>query len=821
MRYPICAWGALTLLSASACGDNLTPPIPVDYDHGAIAADVMAPLGQPYPAATPEQLETFARGREVMERRFSRADGLGPAFNVTFCGACHEKPVPGGGAGEYRNFFIAGLKEENEPFRFLNAVPLLDCGEAEVPPGMRDVNPAPESNTGAFAGVIRQFYYGDEYTSRPDPRLNMEEELKINVIAQRNPIPFFGVGLIAELDESEILKRADPDDEDGDGISGRPNYVQGFVGRFGVKAQTTSIEGFIRGPLFNHLGVTTDPLSEEEKAALPVDSSSGAGNSGAMLWRRGIGHYAQAAAPAGPNCDLDSAPDPEMSRSELFDLVSFSMLLAAPQVEEMTPQRRAGMTAFNTARCDSCHAPRLESFRGPLPVYSDILLHDMGPDLADNLEFADATGSEFRTQPLWGISATGPYLHDGRAHTIDEAIRMHGGEAQGARDAYESFSDQERDDLIEFLLSLGGRSQFTMGLLPPDAPMPGVGEYGGPRRELPPSELSEFEAARLEFDRERGRSEGLGAPRFNGDSCRACHFDPVIGGSGPRGVNVMRHGIVNASGDFVPPSVGTVLHKSTILSDSANLPQPDATTFEHRQTPPLFGLGDLDDLSDDAILANADPLDEDGDGISGKVSVVDGGRIGRFGWKAQVPSLREFVRDAVGTELGMTLPFEEGLTFGKINDNDDVPDPEMLPIEADRLLFFMRELAAPPRGSGANSAEALEGETLFSSVGCAKCHVPSLDGPTGPVPAYTDLLLHEVLPPDSTGIEEASATVLEFRTPPLWGVSHTAPYLHSGAADTLMDAILAHAGEASNVIAAFEALAESEKAALITFLETL
>ena len=89
------------------------------------------------------------------------------------------------------------------------------------------------------------------------------------MIAQRNPIPFFGVGLIAELSEAAILKHSDPIDIDGDGVSGRPNYDQGFVGRFGRKAQTVSIEGFIRGPFFNHLGITTDPLSNEQRRDLP------------------------------------------------------------------------------------------------------------------------------------------------------------------------------------------------------------------------------------------------------------------------------------------------------------------------------------------------------------------------------------------------------------------------------------------------------------------------------------------------------------------------------------------------------------------------
>ena len=183
---------------------------------------------------------------------------------MTFCGACHERPQPGGSAGLYRNFFLAGVRLDDGPFVMGHNVTLFECGDPATPPAERERNPPPESATGAFVGVIRMFSHFAGQTARPDPGFAP------NVIVQRNPIPFYGVGLLAELSEEEILRRADPDDEDGDGISGRPNYDKGFVGRFGLKAQTVSIEGFIRGPLFNHMGVTTDPLTHEQRARLPV-----------------------------------------------------------------------------------------------------------------------------------------------------------------------------------------------------------------------------------------------------------------------------------------------------------------------------------------------------------------------------------------------------------------------------------------------------------------------------------------------------------------------------------------------------------------------
>ena len=168
---------------------------------------------------------------------------------------------------------------------------------------------------------------------------------RTNVMAQRNPIPFFGVGLVAALSEESLEAYIDEGDANNDGVSGRPNYVSGFIGRFGRKSQTTSIEAFIRGPLFNHLGVTTLPLSNEMRARLPVDSSNpeAADDQGATLWfADALTRHAQAGAPDNPNFDCDGVSDPEMSQEALFDLVSYTMLLAAPDDDLWSKQAHSG-----------------------------------------------------------------------------------------------------------------------------------------------------------------------------------------------------------------------------------------------------------------------------------------------------------------------------------------------------------------------------------------------------------------------------------------------------------------------------------------------
>jgi CxxC motif-containing protein (DUF1111 family) len=776
------------MLTGSGCPKPAPPP---DTSN-----DLFAPIGQPVPFATPDQLGAFDRGKAVALRRFKLSEGLGPTFNVTFCTACHERPAIGGGAARYRNFFISGTRTPDGKFTL-----------------------------GTTGGVIRVFHYGAGDLARPVIPPDR------NVFAQRKAIPFFGVGLLAEVTEGEILSRADPDDADGDGISGRPNFDGALIGRLGRKCQTASIEGFIRGPLFNHVGVTSDPLTNDDRARLPVDISI-AGN--AKRRNKDIHPLSeQAAAPDAPTVDNDGIPDPEMGHDDLFDLVSFAMLLAPPAPQTTSARAIAGKALFEQARCTSCHVPALKSPRGDLPAYTDLLIHDMGSGLADGIEQGVATGSEFRTQPLWGIAAVGPYLHDGRADTLQDAILAHGGEASDARNAFAAFSLEDQQKVVDFLLSLGGADQYSTGLLPPDAPIPAVGEYGGPRRDLNDYEKTLFLLGREVMDRDFNQAQGLGGlagadggGRFNGDSCRSCHQDPVIGGAGPRDVNVMRHGIL--TGGVFSASIdapNTILHKEIALGFGPIRPAADVNVFEHRQTPHLFGLGLIDAISDATILSHADPNDADSDGISGRAHVLADNRVGRFGWKANVPSLREFLRDAFGGELGLSIPAESGLSFGFLQDMDSVLDPEVPFDELNNLDFFARMLGPPPRQANAQDSDVLHGQQVFADVGCVKCHIPSLpavvEGAAVDVPLYSDLLLHSILPAGKAGIEDGTAGMRQFRTAPLWGLSHTAPYFHSGEADTIDQAVRLHDGEAASIRQLYIQLSDDDRSALLAFLGSL
>lgn len=243
--------------------------------------------------------------------------------------------------------------------------------------------------------------------------------------------------------------------------------------------------------------------------------------------------------------------------------------------------------------------------------------------------------------------------------------------------------------------------------------------------------------------------------------------------------------------------------------------------FELRQTPHTFGLGLIERIPESAIVANADPADTNRDGIAGRARRLTDGRLGRFGWKAGVPSVREFVRDALSNELGLTVPTVAGETFGNRTDNDRVADPEATPETLDDLAFFIASLAPPPR-TRTDAAQEDLGEAVFNRVGCAACHRPSLPDDQGrPVALYSDLLLHDVAADNARGVADGDVRTREFRTAPLWGLARSAPYMHDGRASTVEAAIAAHHREGETASRAVSALPVGDRAALVAFLRSL
>ncbi|MFT5291372.1 MAG: CxxC motif-containing protein (DUF1111 family), partial [Planctomycetota bacterium] len=378
-------------------------------------------LGDPLPGLTQDELDAFNRGRLIFTKHFTPEEGLGPHYNATACSSCHNSPLPGGGGRLYRNFYIARAGFTPDPAAMFDL------------PGL--ISPVvPAFGTGT--------HFGAGFTLEGGRAIIPDDIAGIPIaVTQRRAIPLFGVGLFEFISNATILANADPDDADLDGISGRANNDVNGHGRFGVKAQANNIEIFTRQPMQNQMGITSDPF----------DGSGGVVSLGHMAFQASGGLD-------DPTTDSDSVPDPEMGTADLGDLIAFSRFLAPPTPKAVLDAGELnGQALFTSLKCDACHIQTLSSSRGPVNAYSDLLLHDMGPTLADNIGFGTPqastidpahNGSEFRTAPLWGISLFGPYIHDGRAKTLDDAILLHGGEAQTIRDNYDALVQQDKDDLI-------------------------------------------------------------------------------------------------------------------------------------------------------------------------------------------------------------------------------------------------------------------------------------------------------------------------------------------------------------------------------------
>jgi CxxC motif-containing protein (DUF1111 family) len=263
------------------------------------------------------------------------------------------------------------------------------------------------------------------------------------MVSPRVALPIFGRGLLEAIPEEAILALADESDADGDGISGRPNWVYDYeagrdaLGRFGWKANQPNLDQQTAAAYRNDMGVT-NPV-------FPTDSAAG--------------H---------PQSDGRN-DDPELSEQIMRDAAFYTRTLAVParrNVSDPTVQR--GEQLFEEARCAVCHIPSMST--GPalepslanqrIRPYTDLLLHDMGAELADDRPDFLADGREWRTPPLWGLGLTRIVqgetflLHDGRARSILEAVMWHGGEAEFSREFVRGLSADERGALITFLESL-------------------------------------------------------------------------------------------------------------------------------------------------------------------------------------------------------------------------------------------------------------------------------------------------------------------------------------------------------------------------------
>jgi CxxC motif-containing protein (DUF1111 family) len=336
-----------------------------------------------------------ARGELLFSTTFTPGQGLGPLFNHTSCIGCHSTPTKGGMGSD-------GLGTVTRIGR-LTATgfdPMIGRG-----------GPIARTRSVSERGLPCDLEPGIPPGA--------------NVTSLRNAPDLYGKGLIDIMPDEVIAAGAVGK---ADGVKGRVHWVKGLdgkerVGRFGWKADTATLKQFVADAFRNELGITS-PLA-------PVDIVPAGQPHHHRCFGEGIG--------------------PEDDGGMIDAVTAFIGALPPPRTPLPLPRVAA---LFSTLGCDACHTPSLPLGDRRLWLYSDLLLHDLGPDLDDKVVQGQAGGRDWRTAPLWGLGARRRFLHDGRARTIIDAILAHGGEAAPAKQRFLRLSPQDSDALLAFLSGL-------------------------------------------------------------------------------------------------------------------------------------------------------------------------------------------------------------------------------------------------------------------------------------------------------------------------------------------------------------------------------
>jgi CxxC motif-containing protein (DUF1111 family) len=413
----------------------------------------------PIPTLTSQHRASFFVGNSFFNQNWvsapstvSMRDGLGPLFNARSCSTCHFKDGRG-----------APPEPGRSPISLLVRISLPGGGDSRGAP-RHDPVYGDQIQTDALPGLPHEAAIAFDYSERtgrfPDgepyalraPRIRLSQPgygaLPTNLETSARVAPaLIGLGLLEAVPEADILTGVDPDDRNGDGISGRDNRVwdaaggEVALGRFGWKAEQPSVRQQVAVAFQTDMGLTSSLLPDENHTPLqPVCSGRPDGGT------------------------------PEVTDAVLQDVVRYSRALGVPARRNLDdPRVRRGAELFQRAGCTGCHrvsfrsgaVADLRELGGQvIHPYTDLLLHDMGEGLADHRPAFGADGREWRTAPLWGIGLVGKvsghrfFLHDGRARGLQEAVLWHGGEASAAQQAFVRMTRGERGDLIAFIESL-------------------------------------------------------------------------------------------------------------------------------------------------------------------------------------------------------------------------------------------------------------------------------------------------------------------------------------------------------------------------------
>ncbi|WP_369048229.1 di-heme oxidoredictase family protein [Tenacibaculum sp. UWU-22] len=446
-----CLLSILLILTACSKETSYTSLINTDRakSGGETTIFTMSNIAYSSPAEnlSQETLEKHLNGDLDFERIFVTAPatlnpGLGSVYNNSSCIKCHPSDGRGKLLPKNINGFTSLLLRISTPGNDKHNAPLAAPGYGT------------QLQNHALSGFLPEVTY----------QLSLQEQIELladgTQVVLRKPIfsvtdwykekptnymlspriapPIFGSGLLEAIPEADILKATDENDSDKNGISGKANYVwnpvtqQTELGRFGWKANVSTLQVQVAGAYHGDMGITNPVFTKEEY-------------------------------------DDGLADDPEISAEILNNVVVYCQTLGVPAARDVdNEQVDNGYQIFQNIQCAACHTPQQRTLQASVEAlsnqtfypFTDMLLHDMGEGLADNRPDFLASGKEWQTRPLWGIglqkivNGHTQFLHDGRARNLTEAILWHGGEAEAAKNNFKKLSTKEREDLLAFLNSL-------------------------------------------------------------------------------------------------------------------------------------------------------------------------------------------------------------------------------------------------------------------------------------------------------------------------------------------------------------------------------
>jgi CxxC motif-containing protein (DUF1111 family) len=445
----------LGLLAVAATLGAARLSTPVGFIHQEHNRDAFA---RPAPALSASELRVFNFGNRLFNTNWVVApasangfDGLGPTFNRVSCSGCHLRDGRGRPPVNGETEFLSMLFRISIPGKDINGAPKA------VPNYGTQINDRAIPGVAAearvdlrFETVKGQYADGENFELRkPIIKIGSPAfgELPASTrISPRVAPSVFGLGLLDAVSERTIQELADPDDQNKDGISGRVNRVYSeslkrhAIGRFGWKANVANLMDQNLGAALGDIGITSSLFNLENCP------------DGQVACQKAL-----------------NGGQPEISDAFAEKLTLYVQMLGVPSARALNEQSARGQTLFRNYQCQACHVEALKAgSASPLAylrnqsfhAFTDLLLHDMGEGLADHRPDFEANGREWRTAPLWGLGLIETVngheflLHDGRARGVAEAILWHGGEAQSAKEKFQSANKADRDALLAYLKTL-------------------------------------------------------------------------------------------------------------------------------------------------------------------------------------------------------------------------------------------------------------------------------------------------------------------------------------------------------------------------------